>query len=232
MIVKTRKPLDMAASTGFAGVKFGNGTVSTGLGKESSALYSWKDEQKPFGVLMAGAMAQGGFMRRGIEADGRWSEDVTPGTFLQERKRTALNVRLQARPITGIDQVNYTNLTYGTNALSTAHHLFTGADPAACTQRDPDTGIRPKSTTTATNETGAFLQPWVRTAEMSSDSLVLDGSIQGGRFQTERRSGQHRGGGVTALSANYGYCGANLPKWAGSRPTPPPGISRSRRPRT
>jgi len=217
VIVRTRKPLDLAANTAFVSVKYGKGTVSKDGDKEASALYSWRSPEKTVGVLLAGTIQKGDYMRRGIEADGRWSEDVTPGTFIQERKRTALNATLQARPTNNIDLgLNYTRLEFNANGLNSTHYLFTGADPTACTERNPDTGLCIKSTTTAANATDTFLQTWARAAKMTSDTLVLDGSFKGDGFKFEATGGTTKADGGTSLTANYGYFGGNLPKWAGS----------------
>ncbi|MBO9687773.1 TonB-dependent receptor [Roseateles chitosanitabidus] len=217
VIVRTRKPLDMAANSGFLSVKAGRGTVSKDWDKEASGLYSWKDSQKKFGVLISGAIQKGDYTRRGLEADGNWNEDVTPGTFIQDRKRTALNVTLQAKPTSNIDLgLNYNRLQFDANALNSTHYLFTGADKTACTLRNPDTGLCLKSNTTLANATDTFLQTWARAAKMTSESLVLDGSFKGDGFKVDVVGGTTKADGGTSLTANYGYFGGNLPKWAGS----------------
>lgn len=54
VIVKTRKPLDLKPNSVFGSVKLGKGTVSTDLAKDFAGLYSWRNEAKNFGVLVAG----------------------------------------------------------------------------------------------------------------------------------------------------------------------------------
>jgi len=229
VIVKTRKPLDMAANTGFASVKLGKGTVSTDLNKEASALFSWRDEQKKFGVLVAGAMEKGDYMRRGIEADGRWSGDVVPGTFFQEKQRSAVNVTLQARPAAGMELgLNYTRLEYQAPAGNTTHYAFTLQDPGkdyadtkACTLANPTAGLLClKTKLDASNASSTFMQTWARDATMSSDSLVLNGSMKGDKFKLEAVAGTTKADGGTSLTSNYSYVGWGnaplLPKWEGT----------------
>jgi iron complex outermembrane receptor protein len=229
VIVKTRKPLDMAANTGFASVKLGKGTVSTDLNKEASALFSWRDAQKKFGVLVAGAMEKGDYMRRGIEADGRWSGDVVPGTFFQEKQRSAVNVTLQARPAAGMELgLNYTRLEYKAPAGNTTHYAFTLQDPGkdyadtkACTLANPTAGLLClKTKLDASNASSTFMQTWARDATMSSDSLVLNGSMKADKFKLEAVAGTTKADGGTSLTSNYSYVGWGnaplLPKWEGT----------------
>ena len=102
VIVKTRKPLDLKANTVFGSVRYGDGTISDSE-KEASGLYSWRNASRTFGALIAAGLSKGDYIRRGVEADSRWNSDVAPTAFVQERKRTSLNVALQARPVEGFE---------------------------------------------------------------------------------------------------------------------------------
>ena len=135
VIVKTRKPLDMPAGTAFVSAKLGKGTVSTELNKDLSGLFSWKNDEKTFGVLVSGAVENGEYIRRGVEADGRWSADVGPTTFVQDRKRQALNINLQAKPSQSLELgLNYMKLQLDANNSNSTHYIFQGNDAPNCTQ--------------------------------------------------------------------------------------------------
>ncbi|HEX3141458.1 MAG TPA: TonB-dependent receptor, partial [Rhizobacter sp.] len=223
VIVKTRKPLDLDANTVFAGVKLGQGTISDKNG-DVSGLYSWKNDSKTFGVLIAGALEKGDYIRRGVEADMRWSGDVAPTTFVQERERKALNMTLQARPAEGVDiGLNYLHLELDGNNSNTSHYIFTGNSgncaqtnaAGLCTLHD-----RPVANPATDN---VFLQNWVRSASMDSDSLVLDGSYRGEGFKVSGVGGTTKASGGTNQTTNFAYgqwapvTGTpSLPFWTGT----------------
>ena len=220
VIVKTRKPLDLDANTAFAGIHYGTGTISDPT-YELSGLYSWKNDSKTFGVLIAGAWERGDYIRRGVEADMRWSGDVAPTSFVQERERQAVNLTLQARPAKGVDiSLNYLHLDLDANNSNTSHYIFTG-NSGTCAETN-ESGLCVLHTrdvaTPATDN--VFLQNWVRSASMSSDSLVLDGSYRGDGFKLSAVGGSTKAEGGTDQTANFAYGswtpGATLPYWTGT----------------
>jgi iron complex outermembrane receptor protein len=220
VIVKTRKPLDLNASTAFASIKLGKGSISDS-NRDISALYSWKNDSKTFGVLIAGALEKGDYIRRGVEADMRWAGDVAPTSFVQERERKAFNVTLQARPAPGVDlSLNYLRLELDGNNSNTSHYIFTG-NSGTCAQTNAAGLCVLHTRDTATPATdNVFLQNWVRSASMSSDSLVLDGSYTGNGFKVSGVAGTTKADGGTNQTANFAYGswtpGATLPYWTGT----------------
>jgi iron complex outermembrane receptor protein len=216
VIVKTRKPLDLDANTVFASVKGSVGTISDDFAPEVSGLYSWKNDSETFGVLVAAAFSEGDYIRRGVEADSRWSGDVAPTTFVQERERTALDLNLQARPTD--------NLEIGLHVLSmelvgdnsnTSHYLFTGNAPdSTCSLRNAS-GICLKSNITNADATDAFVQTWARVGEMTSDTYELNGTYTGEGFKVSAVLGKTEAEGGTSMTTNYSYSTASLPKWSG-----------------
>ncbi|MBW8893561.1 MAG: TonB-dependent receptor [Burkholderiales bacterium] len=225
VIVKTRKPLDMAANSGFVSVKYGKGTISDAE-KDVSGLYSWKNTARSFGVLLAAAHSDGAYIRRGIEADNRWSADVAPTAFVQDRKRDAINLTLQARPVEGMDLgLNYLKLKLVGDNSNSSDYLF--QDPN-CDKRNTDVksawnpdGMCVHSTTTASNPLPTqFFQVWARAAQMTSDSLTLDGHYKLGGAKFDLVAGTTKAKGGTSLTANFqsitGDAGFNLPKWQGT----------------
>ncbi|MES2947233.1 MAG: TonB-dependent receptor [Pseudomonadota bacterium] len=225
VIVKTRKPLDLPSGTAFVGAKLSKGTVSTDVTKDVSGLFSWKNDEKTFGVLIAGAIENGEYIRRGVESDSRWSADVAPTTFVQDRKRKALNVSLQAKPSQALELgANFMKLELGADNSNTSHYIFHDAN---CTSRNTSvtSGFNPKgvcltSTTTAATATDAFLQTWARQGKMTSDSAVFNAAFKGDNYKLEGVAGTTKADGGTSMTTNYSYgswtAGANLPKWTGN----------------
>ena len=82
VIVRTRKPLDMPSGSAYVSAKLGKGTVSTELNKDLSGLFSWKNEEKTFGVLVAAAVENGEYIRS-------WTPTTLtpPTTFSRAMKR-------------------------------------------------------------------------------------------------------------------------------------------------
>ena len=225
VIVKTRKPLDMPANSGFVSVKYGKGTISDPE-KEVSGLYSWKNEAKTFGVLAAAARSEGAYIRRGVEADNRWSGDVAPTAFVQDRQRDAINLTLQARPAQGLDLgLNVLRLKLVGDNSNSSDYIF--QDPN-CTKRNADvksawnpTGMCVLSVTTAANPLPTqFFQVWARAAEMTSDSITFDGhyKLDGAKFDVVAGTTKAKGG--TKLTANYQAgnwdAGFARPNWQGT----------------
>lgn len=222
VIVKTRKPLDMPAGAAFASVKYGKGSISDAE-KEVSGLYSWKNQARSFGALIAAGHSQGAYIRSGIEADSRWSSDVAPTAFVQDRKRNAINVALQAKPIEGLELgLNALHLKLEADNSNSSDYIFHDAN---CDKRNPDVkssfnpnGMCLHSTTTAaTPLMNQFFQNWARAAEMSSDSVTFDGHyrIDGAKFDLVAGGTRAKGG--TSLTTNYAYGWWDKPaKWQGT----------------
>jgi iron complex outermembrane receptor protein len=130
-------------------------------------------------------------------------------------------VTLQARPAAGIDlSLNYLRLELDANNSNTSHYIFTG-NSGTCAQTNA-AGLCVLHTRTTANPAtdNVFLQNWVRSASMSSDSLVLDGSYRGERFKVSGVAGTTKADGGTNQTANFAYGswtpGATLPYWTGT----------------
>ncbi|WP_077037245.1 TonB-dependent receptor [Pelomonas sp. KK5] len=225
VIVKTRKPLDMPANTGFVSLKYGSGTISDAT-KDISALYSWKDPSKRFGALISVAHLDGDYIRRGVEADNRWSGDVEPTAFVQDRKRDAVNVTLQAKPVQGLELgLNVLRLKLAANNSNSSDYIF--QDPN-CDKRNTDvvsafnpTGMCVHSTTTAANPLPTqFFQVWARAAEMTSNSATFDAHYKTDSAKFDLVAGTTKAEGGTTQTANFqtitGDAGLNIPKWQGT----------------
>lgn len=235
VIIKTRKPLDMPANSVYVGVKAKTGTVADDVTPEVSGLYSWKNDEESFGILVAGAFEEGDYVRRGTESDYQWWSDVSPTTFTQERERTALDVTAQFKPTD--------NLSFGIHALSldlkgdntnTSMYLFTSdasgfPNSYSCEQKNA-AGACVKSTTqpkdgdltagwaSGTLGTETFTQTWGRVASMKSDTIDLDAAYEGEGFKITGRVGNTKAEGGTDLTTNFQHfpsLGDRMSVWGG-----------------
>ena len=225
VIVKTRKPLDLDANTAFVGLRYGSGTISDAE-KEASGLYSWRTANRSFGVLVAAGQSRGDYIRRGVEADSRWSSDVAPTAFVQARKRTAFNVALQARPVEGLE-LGLTALSMKLKAdnSNASDYLFHDAN---CDKRNTavvsdfnPTGVCLHSTTTAANPlANKFFQVWARGSEMSSDSVSAEAHYKLDNARYDLVLGNTHAKGGTSITTNYSansWDGVfNRPNWQGT----------------
>jgi iron complex outermembrane receptor protein len=236
VIIKTRKPLDMDSNSVYVGVKAKTGTVADDVTPEVSGLYSWKNDEESFGILVAGAFEEGDYVRRGTESDYQWWSDVSPTTFTQERERTALDVTAQFKPTE--------NLSFGIHALSldlkgdntnTSMYLFTSGasgfpNTYTCSQTNA-AGACVKSTTqpkdgdltagwaSGTLGTETFTQTWGRVASMKSETIDLDGEYAGDNFKLTARVGQTKAEGGTDLTTNFQHfpsLGDRMSVWGGT----------------
>ncbi len=223
VIVKTRKPLDLPANTAFVSAKVAKGTVSTSPDKDVSGVYSWRSADRSFGVLLAGALEKGEYIRRGIESDTRWSGDVEPTTFVQNRTRSALNVTLQAKPVENLDLgLNYLKLALTGDNSNTSQYLFLTGSPDSNPNGPADTcqtnafGVCVHSTISAADATDEFVQTWARKARMTSDSLALNAAFKLSDWKFEAVGGTTKASGGTSETTNYSYYAGGLPLWSGS----------------
>jgi iron complex outermembrane receptor protein len=222
VIVKTRKPLDMDANEVFVGVKARTGTISDDVSPELSGLYTWKNDSETFGVLVAGATEDFDYVRRGTEADYRWSDDVSPTTFIQERERTALDLTAQWAPIDELTMTLHAlSLDLKANNTNTSTYLFTGADKTAGNYTCEETnaaGVCVKSTVGA--GAGLFNQTWGRVASMSSDTVDFEAEYTTDAFTVTGRVGNTKAEGGTDLTTNFSHIASfgdlGMPSWSGS----------------
>jgi iron complex outermembrane receptor protein len=205
VIVKTRKPLDLDANTVFASIKGDYGTISEELSPEASALYSWKNEDENFGVLVAGTLADKTYQRNGIESLIGWGE-IVPTTFEQERKRTALNLAVQYAPTDSLEfGLSLMTLDLeADNANTSLFVMFPDDKDAACEQTNAD-GTCTFYRRTGTGENPGWAQTWARKTGMTSDTVDFDWKYEADSFTVSGRLGNTKSEGGTDITANYGF---------------------------
>ncbi|PKG86271.1 TonB-dependent receptor [Colwellia sp. 75C3] len=96
VVVNTRTPLELDANSAYASVEAQYSDDSESVDPQISAMYSWKNEDENFGVMVSGVMQERELQRQGNEAFWQWG--AGPVAFEQERKRQALTVALEYAP--------------------------------------------------------------------------------------------------------------------------------------
>ena len=218
VIVKTRKPLDMDANTAWIGTTARVGTISDDVAPEVSGLYSWKNDEETFGVLVAAAKEDREYVRRGTESDYRWSGDVAPTTFLQDQERTALDLTLQYAPT---EQLSFTlhamSLEMQADNTNTSLYLFSLAGDNVTCHSENAAGLCTSSTTensTVANKT--FNQTWGRKSSMSSDTFDFNTEYEGEGFRLSANVGSTKADGGTDLTTNFSHFTDDMSLWQGS----------------
>ncbi|NRD72817.1 TonB-dependent receptor [Shewanella sp. VB17] len=203
VIVKTRKPLDLEVNTLFFSAKGDYGSISEEMDPALSSLYSWKNDDENFGVLISAAASQTEYQRNGIETLLAWGE-IVPTTFQQDRQRTAINLATQYRPMDYLEfGLTFTSLDLNADNANTSIFLFpTQQGESRCHQVNA-AGICTDITHSGVNAS-AFAQTWARKAEMSSETYDFDVNFEADNFILTGRIGNTSAKGGTSLTSNYG----------------------------
>jgi len=226
VIVKTRKPLDMDANTAFASVKGEYGSINEEISPELSGLYSWKNEEETFGILVSAAHVDREYTRSGTESDLDWGgrSSIQPSGFVQNQERTALDATFQYRPTERLELgAHILSLELGADSIGANMYINTdtnwGAGESNCQQFN-SAGVCTLSVTPEDAPTDVFFQNWARKGEMTSDTFELNAKYEGEGYSIEAVAGSTKAEGGTQMSANFGYgwWGDNFGqvKWAGT----------------
>jgi len=211
VIVKTRKPLDMDANTVFASVKGEYGSVNEEVSPELSALYSWKNDDETFGVLVAGSYVDREYARTGTESDLDWGgrSSIQPSGFVQQQERTALDATFQFRPTENLEfGAHILSLELGADSVGANMYINTDTDwgeGASNCQQFNAAGVCTISSTAPENASKVFFQNWARKGEMTSDTFELNAKYLGEGFTIDAVVGNTKAEGGTQMSSNFGY---------------------------
>jgi iron complex outermembrane receptor protein len=226
VIVKTLKPLDLDANTAFASVKGEYGTINETVSPELSGLYSWKNDDETFGILVSAAYADREYLRRGTEADLDWGSrsSIQPSSFLQSQERTAIDANIQFRPTDNLEfGAHILSLELGADSLGANMYIQTDTnwgDGESNCQQFNQAGVCTISNTPASAPTRTFFQNWARTGTMTSDTFEINGKYEGDGFTVEAIAGSTSAEGGTGMTANFGYGwwgdNYNQVTWSGS----------------
>jgi iron complex outermembrane receptor protein len=140
--VTSRSPLDLKANSIFASLQGAYTDLADKTDPQASALYSWKNGEETWGVLVAGIYQKRHLRRDGVEVLGYFDADPTAGVtqapaligsalFQQERVRQGGNVSVEFRPSDKLDvnlsalysqfdadNVNENFIAWGTRAIA------------------------------------------------------------------------------------------------------------------
>ncbi|GAW97375.1 MULTISPECIES: TonB-dependent receptor [Colwellia] len=225
VIVKTLKPFDLEANKAFISVKGEYGSINETVSPELSGLYSWKNDDETFGVLVSASYVDREYLRRGTESDLDWGgrSSIQPSGFLQNQERTALDATLQYRPTDNLEfGAHILSLKLGADSLGANMYIQTDTDwgdGASNCQQFNNAGVCTLSDTSEANASRVFFQNWARTGEMTSNTFEINGSYEGDGFAISAVAGNTSAEGGTQMTANFGYgwWGDNFGqvKWAG-----------------
>ena len=96
IIMRTRKPLDMEANTIFGSVEMNTNSLADDEGLGLTGMYSWKNDQETFGVLVTASTLE--TIGRARKAENYWEEGWSASgvsAFDQDRTRDAIDVTAQ-----------------------------------------------------------------------------------------------------------------------------------------
>jgi iron complex outermembrane receptor protein len=211
VIVKTRKPLDMEANTVFASIKGEYGSINDEVSPELSGLYSWKNDEETFGILLSAAYVDREYTRSGTESDLDWGgrSSIQPSGFVQSQERTALDATFQYRPSQNLEfGAHILSLELGADSIGANMYINTdtnwGAGDSNCQQFN-SAGVCTLSVTPEDAPTDVFFQNWARKGEMTSDTFELNAKYEGNGYVVSAVAGSTKAEGGTQMSANFGY---------------------------
>jgi len=107
VVLRTRRPLDMDANSGSISLEAQYSDVSEETDPLAAAMYSWKNEDENFGVMVSAVKQDRSLERQGFEVLGwQTSPDddfIVPGNlgaprFIQDRERSTIFTTLQYAP--------------------------------------------------------------------------------------------------------------------------------------
>lgn len=96
VIVNTRRPLSLDANTVYGSIEVMNSDDSGDTDPQFSGMYSWKNGEDNFGIILSAVAQQRQLQRQGNEAFWEWG--AGPVGFEQDRKRSALSATFEFAP--------------------------------------------------------------------------------------------------------------------------------------
>ena len=193
VIVNTREPLDLDSGSIFGSIEAQHSDDSGETDPQFSGLYSWKNDDENFGILVSAVAQQRHLQRQGNEAFWEWG--AGPVGFEQDRQRSALSATLQFAPndnlvftLNAIDMKMEADNTNFALWLTQADHSWNGDGLV------PDEFLGASEGNRGTAVKGAlataYYQARPREATMNSDVLDLKMEYDGDNYKLEVQVGQ------------------------------------------
>ncbi|PCI61151.1 MAG: TonB-dependent receptor [Gammaproteobacteria bacterium] len=193
VIVNTRTPLKMDANTAYVSAEGQYSDDSQTFDPQFSGMYSWKNNEETFGVMVSAVAQERQLQRQGNEAFWEWG--AGPVAFEQDRKRSAITAAIEWAPTEQLsfvfnamdmkmtaDNTNYALwLTQGDTSWS-------GNNPAECL--GGDCGADQRGTAVKGVLASGFYQARPREATMNSDVLDLKTTYEGENYTLEVQFGR------------------------------------------
>ena len=206
VILRTRDPLDLESGTSQVNIQLGYSDLADEEDPQLSGLYSYKNPEETFGLLVSGVYQDRSIRRDGIEVLGYSDKPNLIGSalFRQQRERRGFNSVAQFRPNDDLEiRLHY--LRSKVNADNSNHNylalpLFRG-DPLVNTTVDD--GI---ITSGRYEASSLFIQLDAigRVAAMETEVFDLDVTYSGEDYEFHFQAGRTEGaGGSHDTSASY-----------------------------
>jgi len=192
VVVNTRTPLEMDANTAYASIEAQYSDDSESTDPQFSGMYSWKNNEENFGVMVSAVMQERQLQRQGNEAFWEWG--AGPVAFEQDRKRSAFTAALEWAPTENLSfvlnamdmQMEADNTNYAL-WLTQGDTSWSGNTPEECLGGDC---VDPRGTAVKGQLATGYYQARPREATMNSDVLDLQTTYEGDSFTLEVQFGK------------------------------------------
>ena len=192
VIVNTRTPLELDKNTVFASLEAEYSDDSGETSPQFSGMYSWKNDEENFGVMVSGVVQERQLQRQGNEAFWEWG--AGPVGFEQDRKRSAFTAAIEwaasdnlSFVLNAMDmQMEADNTNYAL-WLTQGDHSWSGNTPEECLGGDC---VDPRGTAVKGQLATGYYQARPREATMNSDVLDLEMTYEGDSFTLSAQVGR------------------------------------------
>ncbi|WND04082.1 TonB-dependent receptor [Temperatibacter marinus] len=201
VIINTRKPLDLDSMTMYGSAELARTDDSSTTDPQVSGMFSWKNDEETFGVLVSGVYQRRQLQRQGSEAFWEWG--AGPVAFQQDRKRRALTAAIQFTPNESTDVVvNLVDMEMGADNVNSAFWL-TMNNCSWCANPGPSSETRLGTYVEGQLNVGVTeLRP--RQATMKSRVYDIDVTHEGDGYTVEFQAGHTEASGGTDLELLLG----------------------------
>lgn len=194
VVINTRKPLELDAMTFHAAAEYSQQNDSDTSDPQFSGMFSWKNDDNNFGVLLSAVSQSRSLQRQGNEAFWEWG--AGPVAFTQDRNRSAYTATLQFAPSDALEiVVNAMEMEMEADNTNYALWLTQGNTSWSGVPVPPEDLLNGTPVRGPLNV--AFYQMRPREATMDSDVYDLTLNYHGDGFETSFVIGETTSSGGT-----------------------------------